>query len=122
MNHMNTIAKRKVSGPEGWEICIWERIGSGDDFVVEGGVPRLLKSGPRKGRNTWRDVPLQKTVVTGDELKAEHAWYEADTGNCGDCFGAGEVFAGWHHVHGTTLRKCKRCDGKGLMRAPKAQP
>lgn len=122
MSHLDTIARRKVSGPDGWEVCGWERIGGGNDLVVEGGVPRLLKSGPKKGKKTWRDVPVQKAVVTSDELKAEHARYEAETGNCGDCYGKGEVFASWDHVEGTKYRKCERCGGTGERPNVRAKP
>lgn len=113
MSHLDEVARRKVSGPEGWEVCGWERIGGGDDLVVDGGVPRMLKSGPRKGKKTWRDVPVQKAVVTRAELDAEHARYEAETGKCGDCFGKGEVFASWSTAYGTKFRECPRCGGTG---------
>lgn len=113
IDHMNTVAKRKVGGAEGWRYCRWERIGDGMNFIVEGGVPRLLKSGPRKGEQTWRDVPTQKTVVTGEEMDAEHARYEADTGNCGDCGGTGEEFASWKAGEGTKMKTCGRCAGTG---------
>lgn len=116
MSHLDEVARRKVSGPEGWEACGWERIGGGNDFVVDGGVPRLLKAGPSKGEKTWRDVPVQKAVVTGDELKAEHARYEAETGKCGDCYGNGEVFASWHHIEGVKHHECDRCGGTGRSR------
>jgi len=109
MNHMNAVAKRKVGGTEGWEICAWERIGDGRDFVVEGGVPRLLKQGPRKGRKTW-DGPRQKTVVTID---AEHARYEEETGNCGDCGGTREAFQSWSAKDGVKMKVCSRCAGTG---------
>lgn len=125
MSHLDTVARRKVSGPDGWEVCGWERIGGGPDLVVEGGVPRLLKAGPRKGDKTWRDVPVQKAVVTREELEAEHARYEVATGKCGDCYGKGEVFASWHHVEGTKYRKCERCGGTGErpnVRAKRLEP
>lgn len=112
MDHMNEVARRKVNGPEGWEICGWERLGDGRDFVVEGGVPRLLTRGPRKGHKRW-DGPRLKTVVTGAEIDAEHARYEADTGNCGDCGGTGEVLAGWSAKDGTKLEPCPRCGATG---------
>ena len=113
MSHLDEVARRKVSGPEGWKVCRWERIGTGNDLLVEGGVPRLLESGPRKGKQTWRDVLIQKAVVTGDEIDAEHARYESTTGKCGDCYGTGEVFASWSVAKGTTFRECKRCGGTG---------
>ena len=113
MTHMDEVAKRKVSGEDGWEVCGWERIGEGNDFVVEGGVPRMLKAGPRKGKKTWRDVPMQKAVVTGDELRAEHSRYEEETGKCGDCYGKGEVFSSWSVTEGTKMKPCRRCGGIG---------
>ena len=113
MNHLDEVARRKVAGPEGWEVCGWKRIGTGNDFVVDGGVPRLLKAGPKKGKKTWRDVPVQKAVVTEAELKAEHARYEVETGNCGDCFGKGEVFASCSVSEGVKHRPCKRCNATG---------
>lgn len=111
MNHLESVARRKVCGPEGWAVCSWECIGN--DFVVEGGVPRLLQAGPNKGQKTWRDRPRQQAVVTRAELDAEHARYEAETGKCGDCFGKGEVFASWSATDGTKYRTCKRCGGNG---------
>lgn len=113
MKHLDEVARRKVSGPEGWAVCAWERIGTGNDFVVTGGVPRLLKAGPRKGKPTWRDVPTQKAVVTGAEIEAEKARYEAHTGKCSDCTGKGEVFSSWSAADGIKYRKCQRCDGSG---------
>lgn len=113
IDHMNAVARRKVNGPEGWEYFKWERVGEGADFIVEGAVPRLLKSGPRKGQKTWKGCPSQKTVVTGAEIDDEHARYEAATGNCGTCGGTGEVFASWRHDEGVTMKPGKRCDGEG---------
>lgn len=114
MDWMNEVAVKKVGGPEGWSYCRWQRIGDGEDFVVEGGIPRLLKAGPRKGEKTWRDVPTQKTVVTRAEMDAAQLAYEATTGTCGDCGGTREVFARWTKDNGTEMRQCTRCNGTGL--------
>lgn len=113
MGHLEEVARRKVNGPDGWAVCRWERIGAGNDLVVTGGVPRVLKSGPRKGRLTWRDVPTQKAVVTGAEIEIEKVRYEANTGKCGDCMGNGEVFASWSAAEGIKHRPCMRCGGTG---------
>lgn len=113
MTHLDAVARRKTGGQEGWEVCAWERIGEGRDLLVKGGVPRELKAGPRKGKTTWRDVPTQKAVVTGDELDAEHARYEAATGNCGDCFGKGKVLRRWSAADGVVMKPCARCGGTG---------
>lgn len=117
MSHLDEVARRKVNGPEGWAVCAWERIGN--DLVVTGGVPRLLKAGPRKGESTWRDVPTQKVVVTEAEIDAEKARYEADTGKCSDCMGKGDVLASWSVAEGIKYRPCKRCGGTG--KPPNAQ-
>lgn len=113
MSHLDNVARRKVNGPEGWAVCAWEVIGEGSDLVVTGGVPRLLKAGPRKGKPTWRDVPTQRAVVTRAELDAEKARYEADTGKCSECMGSGKVLASWSATEGVMYRPCKRCDGTG---------
>lgn len=113
MNHMEAVARRKVGGAAEWEYCRWERIGEGRDMIVEGGIPRLLKSGPLKGQKTWQGQPTQKAVVTGAEIDAEHARYEAETGKCGDCGGKWQVFARWSKANGTETKTCPRCGGTG---------
>lgn len=112
MSHLNEVARIKVGAPAEWEVFAWEVIGDTRDLVVIGGVPRLLKRGPRKGQKTW-DGPRQSAVVTRAELDAEHARYESATGNCGDCLGGGEVFAGWSAKDGTKMKPCHRCAGSG---------
>ena len=113
MSHLDEVARRKAKGPEGWAVCAWERIGDGNDLIVTGGVPRLLKAGPRKGKPTWRDVPVQKVVVTGEEIAAERARYETATDNCADCMGIGKVFASWSAAEGVKHKDCRRCGGDG---------
>lgn len=110
MNHMEGVARRKVGGTDQWEACKWKRIGEGNDFLLAGGVPRLRTKGKNKGSKTW-DGPLQEAVVTGAEFDAEHARYEADTGNCGDCGGSGEVLKRWSVESGAEMKVCPRCNG-----------
>ena len=43
IDHMNTVAKRKGGGAEGWRYCRWERIGDGMNFIAEGDVGRPHK-------------------------------------------------------------------------------
>ncbi len=113
MNHMETVARRKAGGSDAWEFCAWESVGEGG-MIVEGGIPRLLKAGPRKGKKTWRDMPTQKVVVTAAEIDVEHARYEAETGKCGDCFGNGQKFARWSQANGVELKECGPCKGTGV--------
>jgi hypothetical protein len=113
------ISRRKLDETPDWESFAWTRIGDMDgkkmpmDFLVKGGVPRLLKSGPRKGEKTWRDAKTRECLVTEVEINAEMARYETETGNCSDCGGSGKEWAGWSADGGTKYRACNKCDGSG---------
>lgn len=109
--HMETVAIRKAGIP-GWEPYLYERIGN-DGVLMTGGVPRLLKSGPRKGKKTWDRKGGTKVIVTHSECDAEKAAYIDRTGNCGECFGKGEVTIGWSAADGTKRAACKVCAGTG---------
>jgi hypothetical protein len=117
MRHITEVARRKVSGPPEWEVYAWEHIGDTHDLLVTGGVPRLLKSGPRKGKKTW-DGKGEKAVVTRAEMDEEQRRYECDTGNCGECLGSGEVFAGWSSTDGVKMKACRQCGGSGKAKEP----
>jgi hypothetical protein len=109
VHHMDAVAIRK-SGIEGWEPFKWEAVG--DDAILTGAVPRLLKRGPRKGRKTWEGKGTS-VVVTRVEVEAEAARYVAETGNCAKCYGEGQVFASWNHIDGTKHKACHDCKGSG---------
>jgi hypothetical protein len=53
--------------PEGWEAYLWEVLPRGagvpTHYEITGAVPRLLTSGPRRGRKTWRDGVGKATFV-----------------------------------------------------------
>lgn len=110
LTHIDAVAIRK-SGIEGWEPFRYEFIAP-DSNLVTGGIPRILKSGPRKGRKTW-DGKGTRVVVTRAEIEAEKQRYAAETGNCPECYGEGEIFASWHHERGTTYKPCPHCGGTG---------
>lgn len=107
------IARRKLGVSPEWRWCSLKAIGP-DGTLIEGGVPRLLKSGKRKGRNTWRDAILQSCIVTDAEVSAERSSYEDRTGNCWECQGTKQVFHSWTSTEGASYRECRRCDGAGL--------
>ena len=111
VSHMEAVAIRK-SGIVGWEPYLYERCGT-DGVLLTGAVPRLLKSGPRKGKKTWDRKGATSVVVIAAETDAEEAAYEARTGNCGKCFGEGEVCVGWSKDDGKKIRTCKHCQGTG---------
>lgn len=103
------IARRKLGVGGDWRWCNLVAIGP-DGVRVDGGVPRALRSGPRKGHMTWRDAPLQTCVVTTGELEAERSNYEATTGHCWECLGTKQVVA---RISATEGRKYKECRGGG---------
>ncbi len=119
-SHLEAVARRKLTPlPEGWESFRYLRIGP-DATQLTGGVPRLLKSGPRKGEKRW-DGPSQTAVVTDAEVAAEFARYERETGHCGGCLSAGEVSNGWSITNGHRLKVCRRCNGTGNAPVPTSE-
>ena len=110
-------AERKA-GVAGWKWFKVETVGDGREpaFLVEGGIPRILQAGKRKGKETWKGQPTSRVVVTYEEREAEAARYEATTGKCRQCAGSGQQLIGSHVTQGNTYGTCRRCAGKG---APK---
>jgi hypothetical protein len=114
ISHLAAVAIKK-SGIANWEPYFYEVVGS-DAFLIKGGIPRLLKSGPRKGQKTWDAKSATKLIVTKIEVAAERARYERETGNCSNCFGEGKVTAS-ARMQGTevirTYRPCPNCSATG---------
>lgn len=99
-----------------WETVRWCCIGDDvkrADAIFTLGVPRLLKSGPRKGQKTWRDSERREIVVTDEEAAAEFARCEAG-GVCGDCIGTKQVRHGWSKDLGNRFIPCVRCESTGV--------
>lgn len=114
MNFYESIAKRKL-GIEStdWMWCNLQRIGP-DATKVEGGIPKTITRGKRKGKPSWRGIALETCIVTDAEVKVEQAAYEATTGNCWECGGEKQVVKSWHHIDGVTYTPCRRCGGTGV--------
>lgn len=106
---LNIVARKKLGVGEDWRWCKWEVVG--DDLIVEGGVPRELKSGSRKGMPTWRDSALTRLIVSKVEIEQAKAAYEAESGNCFECAGSSLEWAGWSAEAGNRYRQCRRCSG-----------
>lgn len=113
LNSYERVARRKLKiTDEAWTWCNLQRCGP-DATKVEGGVPRLLKSGPRKGRPTWRDTKLDVCIVTDAEVAADRKEYEATTGNCFECTGTKQVC--WSvSTEGRKYKACPRCNATGV--------
>lgn len=109
------IARRKLGVGVDWRWCTLNAIGP-DAVKVEGGVPRLLKSGQRKGQPTWRDTPLQACIVTTRDLEEERTAYENTTGRCWECLGTKQVVASVSATEGSKYKECRRCGATGLSR------
>lgn len=108
------VAKRKANDPK-WEWFKSEVVGE-HDFLFEGGEPRIVTRGPRKGRRTWKHLrpeQIKKVVVTQEEIRQAQTDYERETGKCHECGGTGQEFWGWNHETGSKYRPCRRCDATG---------
>lgn len=112
VDHSENVALRKLGElPEGFAFSGWEIIGP-DCVLYRGGVTRKITRGPRKGERTW-DKITHKVAVTQSEIIDEKRRYETETGNCAECSGTGEVWAGWHHINGHRYKTCTKCGGSG---------
>lgn len=107
-------ARKKLGLLDTWQAFKWELIGAAGDCLVEGGTPRLLTRGKRKGLPTWSDsTDINKCVVTEAEKAAVLVEYETETGNCSSCWGAGQEWRGWSAAEGTKRATCRKCSGSG---------
>lgn len=117
IDFFNVVARKKLGVGADWRWCRSEVIGEPGrydaDFLIEGGVPRTLKSGPNKGKRSWRNIRLLKCVVTRRDLVEAQARYEESTGLCHVCQGSKQTIAGSSRTEGTTYRVCSRCGGTG---------
>lgn len=109
----NIISCKKLKLSNDWQWFELKSVGDTRDALVTLGIPRTLKSGPRKGKETFRGVETKECVVTQSEIDKEHADYEVESGKCWKCCGRGEVFLSWKKDEGTKYTKCRRCDGGG---------
>ncbi|MGU9830202.1 hypothetical protein [Pseudomonas sp. LF242] len=112
-NWLNVVARKKLGQPQEWRWCKFEMIGDTHDCVVEGGIPRLLQGGKRKGQPTWRDCTITKSVVTQAEHDQAKSDYEAETGKCHECAGSGLWLSGWSSDTGNRFKPCPRCKATG---------
>ena len=117
IDFVEIVARKKLNQPQEWQMCGWERIGDSYDLLVEGGIPRLLKSGPRKGMRTWRDSKINKVCVTEAEEIQEKLNYEKETGKCCKCSGSGSMWYEWNHIDGNKYKPCNRCGATGKAQA-----
>lgn len=111
MTHTIRLAWIKAGQIEGWEPCIFQRVGP-DATLMRGGIPRLLKKGKRKGCKTWDEIG-DPVVVTDAETQLLETQYERETGKCSTCDGEGKCLASWSVEHGTTYATCRKCKGSG---------
>lgn len=111
----------RVLGIPGWVAWRFEAV-EPDSVLLTGAVcPEVYKSGPRKGRTNYNahDPKTKRMVVlTTESRRAFDRVWEAETGMCCQCQGAGKVVASCG-VSGTTYRECRCCKGSGK---PAVQP
>ena len=109
------VARKKAGGNPEWQWSSCEAIGP--DFLVKGGVPRLLTRGKRKGEPTWKGRPLDTFVVSRVECDSAEQDYVASTGNCPRCRGKKTELARWSKDDGAEYRDCRKCSGSGRAAA-----
>ncbi|MDE2426749.1 MAG: hypothetical protein KGO96_12680 [Elusimicrobia bacterium] len=110
--------RKAYSLPEEFWFAKWECFPKAgrETLYVEftGGVPKILKSGPRKGRKTLRGIPTRTLIISTAEYQRIEADYIADTGNCPKCMGDGNEVSRIDFVSKeTTWRPCVKCNGTG---------
>lgn len=111
----NAAARKKLRAggeeiSDSWEWFRFEKIGA--DILVEGCETRKKTRGKNKGERVWFGSKL-KVIVTASEMDAERIAYERETGNCSQCCGDGQEWAGWNRAIGNHYRPCHRCGGTG---------
>ncbi|MDY0268952.1 hypothetical protein [Trichloromonas sp.] len=110
--HLESVARKKLEAPDAWRILRWELLSGGEELVVDGGIPRDIRWGRAKGRILF-DGPLTRILVSLSDVRKEVANYEAQTGLCGGCLGAGRITDYWDITEGEVLRDCPKCKGTG---------
>jgi hypothetical protein len=110
-HHAEAVAIRKIGNRAGFRFYRWECIGE-DDMLLTGCVCNSVYTrGPHRGLPKY-DGDAVQAVVSGAELAAERARYEAQTGKCSDCLGTARTVASCG-VSGTKYRPCAACKGSG---------
>ena len=112
------IARRKLGLPlfqwHTLRAVDWRAIETSDTLVIGGEPIGVYAKGKGAGRPKFGPRSADRTcVVTDAELNAEYTAYEAETGNCARCCGAGEVFKSMSVTDGTKYRTCPKCGGSG---------
>jgi hypothetical protein len=108
--------------PAGWMWYSARAINGG--FLLIGAVcTATFQRGPRKGTINWtkRDRATEREIlITRADLEARQAQWERETGNCRQCFGTAQEWAGWSAKAGTIFKPCRRCGATG--NAPASPP
>jgi len=95
--HAAEIAKSRAKTP-GWKAYRWEVVGEGLGLMIRGAVPLA--------DDLWG--PHEDILVTAVEIAEWEVRYEAETGKCAVCDGAGQVWAGYRVGEGSWYRPCSR--------------
>jgi len=112
MNFIEIAARGKLKQVPEWSIYRWERINN--DFIVEGAVDGFFEATGGNGDSVLSKPPLEKCVVTKQEVDKEKIKFEKKSGLCSECIGQGQVLAGWDNKIGNTYKACLKCCGTGF--------
>lgn len=107
------VAYQKIGKPLGWSLASWEALDGDDRSAIFSFAP--FQIGPR-GKKKW-GRERKRAVVSMAEINQAAQEYEEQSGNCRDCAGSAQEWAGWDHIKGNQWRACHRC---GATRKPRA--
>jgi hypothetical protein len=108
-------AREQLGVGEEWEVASLEAVGPRGDTMVSGNVTTVQGK-----QRTWVK-PLQKVIVTAEDVARLTAEYEVRTWVCGGCGGDGLQQGKITFIPAPLTyeyRTCSRCGGSGKPKAP----
>jgi hypothetical protein len=119
IGHRERVALAKLGNPgDSFHFYALEVIGPDAVTLTGCVVTKLRQKGKHKGRPAYDGAPV-KVAVTDSEVNAERRRYEGFSGNCAECLGTGQEWAGGSAGVGNRYRPCRTCGGSGK---PATQP
>lgn len=115
--------RREYELPDDFKFYAWKCYPPGSDTIYvefKGAIcTEVYKSGPRKGRTNYQKSTGEREFhVPVDRAAKWEAEWQAETGNCLNCTGTGNEWAGWSSTEGNKERPCRKCGATGKVQQP----
>lgn len=104
---LNLAAQKKLKVGDDWKWCESEKITGG--FLLMGAKTIIEQ---KSEKHKWIK-PMEKVLITDNDLIEIEMEYERTTGKCYVCEGSGQELCGWSKKEGKRFRPCKRCMQRG---------